>query len=139
MIKFLFDFFTPLFKEELDEFRYQCILENDRAQEQIFYQVNFPIGSKIIHQTKGPYPLLVGEVIDHVYDKESNQLLCKVKDSSGNSHTISGVILNWNEHKEKYLRRLHWWERWSIFNEDSISSEEGNSQTEELRLKEQNN
>ena len=138
MFKFLFELFTPLFREELEEYRYQCILENDQAQEQIFYQINFPVGTKIIYQTKGPYPLLIGNVIDHVYNKESNQLLCKVEDKNGKVHIISGAILHWNDHKEKYLRRLHWWERWSIFNDDVISSEEGNNQTEELRVKEQN-
>ena len=128
---------NKLFKKQMERFKQKSIQEYEEKNHQIFYQVNFPLGTKIIYQENGPYPLIIGEVVDYEFDQDSNQFLCKIEKTNKETKIISGALLEWNEHREKYLRKLHWWERWSIFNSDTISTEEGNRLTEELRKLEQ--
>ena len=115
----------------------KAISEHEHNNSLNFYKNQFPVGSKIIFQKNEPFPLIIGDVIGYELNDNDNDnvYLCKIMDTKGETHIINGPVLKWNPYKEASIRKLQWWERFNLLNDEFITKEDADKASQELRLK----
>lgn len=124
MIDLLFSIFKGLFKEQLKVENYNAVLKYEKAKVTNHNQRSFPIGSKVMLQKEGPFPLIIGEVKEHHLNTELNKMYCVIEDSSGVKYEAVTNIIDWTSNRETFLKKLRWHQRLTTINTSCNYSDE---------------